>query len=283
MSALAAVAARLRCPHCGAALSPAERSLRCARGHSYDVARAGHVSLPAPRVKTSTGDSAEMVAARNAFLGAGHYAPLARALLDAAERANTHGIQDACVVDLGAGTGYHLAALLGTFASWRGLALDASRPALRSALRAHPRIAAVVCDVWHPLPLRDGAADLLVSVFAPRNAGEIARVLSPGGALIVVTPTRMHLHQVVSTIGMIRVDPDKQARLSAKLSPYLRPVRRRRVDFDMTLDHDAVRALVAMGPNAHHLDATTVQDHLERLPQHLRVTASTTVETLIHS
>src|SRR5680860_194779 len=196
--ALAAVAPHLRCPHCGASLSPAGSALTCARGHSYDVARQGYVSLPPPRRVMPPGDSAAMVAARAAFLGREHYAPIAAAVTAAAceARALDGDAGAACVVELGAGTGHHLARLLDEFPATWGVALDASRPALRRAARAHPRVAAVACDAWGDLPVADDAADVVLNVFAPRNGAEIARVLAPAGALIVVTPAAEHLYEL---------------------------------------------------------------------------------------
>jgi 23S rRNA (guanine745-N1)-methyltransferase len=70
------------------------------------------------------------------------------------------------------------------------------------------------------------------------------------------------------------VDPEKQARLHAQLEP-LRPVAARRVEFAMDLTADEVRALIAMGPSAHH-ETREVTDGL-------RVTASVNVETFSRS
>ena len=84
-----------------------------------------------------------------------------------------------CIVDLGAGTGWYLARALERLRGTTGLALDVSKPALRRAARAHPSLAAVACDAWGPLPLRDGGVAAVLDIFAPRNAAEIARVLVP--------------------------------------------------------------------------------------------------------
>ena len=46
-------------------------------------------------------------------------------------------------------------------------------------------VAAVVADTWDGLPLADGCVDLVQVVFAPRNPSEFARVLRPGGTLVV--------------------------------------------------------------------------------------------------
>ncbi len=39
----------LRCPHCGGALERAGDAVRCADGHSFDLARQGYLSLLARR------------------------------------------------------------------------------------------------------------------------------------------------------------------------------------------------------------------------------------------
>ena len=56
-------------------------------------------------------------------------------------------------MDVGAGTGHHLAAVLDALPDARGIAIDASPAALRRAARAHERAAAVGADAWKPLPL----------------------------------------------------------------------------------------------------------------------------------
>jgi len=221
-----------------------------------------------------------MIAARDAFLGAGHYAPILAAVSEAAwAGVEKSGRPVGCVVDLGAGTGHYLAAVLGRLAGWTGLALDASRAALRRAVQADPRIAGVVCDVWSPLPVRDGMADLVLSVFAPRNPPEIGRILAASGTLVVLTPAEDHLRELVSLLGMIGVDPDKPARLRAQLEPHLHAVSTRSVEFAVTLDHAAAAALAGMGPSAHHLEASMLRARVADLPDPLRATARVNVAT----
>jgi len=62
-------------PPSGRRRCPAGRCGPCGTGHAFDVARQGHVHL-APGNRRLAGDTAEMVAARAAFLDAGHYAPV---------------------------------------------------------------------------------------------------------------------------------------------------------------------------------------------------------------
>jgi 23S rRNA (guanine745-N1)-methyltransferase len=276
LAALDAVLTALRCPHCAAPLTRSGAVLACARGHRYDIARRGDVALLPPGGRRHAGDSAPMVTARAAFLGAGHFAPITAAIVAAAREALAPAASS-CVVDVGAGTGHHLAAVLDALPGRPGLALDVSPPALRRALRARPRIAAVGCDAWGGLPLRDGAAGLVLNVFAPRNGAEFARVLAPGGALIVVTPTPRHLAGLRPVMGTLEVDPAKPARLHAEVSRWFDAARRSTVEFELHLSRDAARALVAMGPSARHVD--DLDERLARLPAPLTVTASVQVAT----
>lgn len=274
------MADRLRCPNCAAPLKLAGRVLGCARGHAFDVARQGYVALEPPNRKIAPGDSPDMVAARETFLATGHYRAIAEEIAAAVPTdLAAHAGGAPLAVDLGAGTGYYLAALLRDRPSWRGVALDASRPALRRAARAHPRIAAVACDVWLALPLQDARADLALNVFAPRNGPEIARILNPAGALVVVTPTPRHLRELVGALGLLDVGADKQERLHAALAPQLQSVRRRELELAMTLERDELHTLIAMGPSAHHLDARLLAERVAQLPRSVSAGASLVVET----
>jgi SAM-dependent methyltransferase len=279
-------------------LAVVERSLACPQRHTYDIARHGHVTLA--RGTAATGDDADMVAARAAVFDAGHYAPLtaalagaARAAVDAGHDASlTGGAAGAAVdaghdaalagaaraavgsprapglavLDLGAGTGHHLAGVLAAWPAALGIALDASRPALRRAVRAHANVAGVVADVWQALPLRDATVDVALDVFSPRNAAEMARVLKPGGVALVAVPTAGHLAELADLHG-VRVDPEKAERLERTVGGHLRCEHRQEVRWTMALTADEVERVLRMSPAGAHR-------HADRTPSARAVTGS---------
>jgi 23S rRNA (guanine745-N1)-methyltransferase len=279
---LADVVDLLRCPVCGDGLGEAGGALRCAAGHSFDIARQGYVNLVPARA-----DTPEMVEARDAFLSVGHFRPLTAVLAEEARAAAAAGgagsADGGAVVDVGAGTGHHLATVLDALPNARGIAIDASPAALRRAARAHERAAAVGADAWKSLPLGDGIATIVLSVFAPRNAAEMARVLAPpdggssGGTLLAVTPTTRHLHELVGPLGLLSVPDDKEDRLDAQLASHFTLASRRTIEHAMFLTRDECAQLVRMGPSAWHVDQDSVNQRLEALPDPLTVTASVTL------
>ncbi|GLX96392.1 putative RNA methyltransferase [Herbidospora sp. NBRC 101105] len=234
----------LVCPVCRDDLALAAGAARCPRGHSFDVARQGYLNLLSTPVK---GDTPEMVSARETFLASGAFAPIAETVA-----ARAKGV----VGDAGAGTGYYLARAVHD----RGLALDVSKHALKKAARAHPRIGAVVADVWKPLPVRDAAFDTLLNVFAPRNAGEFRRVLKPTGTLITVTPNSDHLAPIVARFGLLSVDDEKDRRLADTLGDHFARDVTEPVASWLDLTAAEVMSVIAMGPSAWHARAVEVSE-----------------------
>ncbi|MFC5655746.1 methyltransferase domain-containing protein [Streptomyces nogalater] len=246
----------LRCPACRTRrLHPGRGALRCPAGHAYDIARHGYAAL-LTGTRATSGDDAAMVQARDRFLSTGAYAPIRRA---GARLAADSISGQATVVDVGCGTGYYLAGVLDRLPGARGLGLDTSVRALRSAARAHHRAAAVAWDVFRPFPLADQVADVVLDVFAPRNPAEFHRVLRPAGRLIVVRPTDGHLAELRGRVpAMVTVDPAKEQRLHRALNPFFEAVTTERVEYSVPLAGPDALDLVAMTPSAHHVSRTAL-------------------------
>ncbi|MFF0268688.1 putative RNA methyltransferase [Kribbella sp. NPDC004536] len=264
----------LRCPVCADRLALDGRTARCAQGHAYDLAKQGYLNLLPAASNGIEGDSAAMVGARTVFLGTGYYVAIRDALILAAGLG-----ADDLVVEVGAGTGYYLAGVLGTSDRRRGIALDVSKYAARRAAKVDPRIASVVCDAWKELPVVDGSAQVVLNVFAPRNAKEMARILAPDGRLLVVTPNQQHLAELVDVLGMVSVDEDKERRLQDSLDGAFVRTGSEVVEETMSLDRTAVEQLVLMTPSARHLNYRDLLQQIAVLPEPTIVTLSVTLST----
>ncbi|MEU5671774.1 putative RNA methyltransferase [Micromonospora sp. NPDC047753] len=184
------------------------------------------------------------------------------------------------VVDAGAGTGRYLGAVLAALPDAVGLALDVSKPALRRAARAHPRAAAALADTWQRLPLADASTAVLLNVFAPRNGPEFHRVLDPAGTLLVVTPDTDHLAELVDTLNLLRVDPDKADRVAASLGGHFTLVSSAVHRAGLALTRQEVATVVGMGPSAWHTDAAALTTRLAALPEPVRVTVAVRLDVL---
>lgn len=262
----------LRCPVCGVPLQPVDgpgaphRALVCASGHSFDAAKQGYYNLLVGKGTVFEADSARMVASRFDFLDAGHYRPLAEAVAAAvAPLVPQRG--EFTILDSGTGTGQYLRVVLDEVsrrggATCTAVALDISKFALRRAARLNPEAICLACDVWQPLPIADAAVDAVTVIFAPRNAAEFARILRPGGRLIVVTPRAGHLAAVAERTGMLGIEEDKDARLAESLSGHFVAESARDLDIGMMLTPGEVADLAFMGPAGHHLDRAALVSSL---------------------
>ncbi|WP_395403941.1 putative RNA methyltransferase [Arthrobacter sp. UC242_113] len=293
----------LLCPVCRQDLQPVGdagsgrvRVLACRERHSFDAARQGYFNMLVGKGTAFESDTAEMVAARTAFLDAGHYLPLAEALARAAEPALNGPAPT--VLDSGTGTGHYLRAVLdylgdrvknrepGDGAGVDGVAavgLDISKFALRRAAKLNPEAINLVGDVWQPLPLPDAAVDVVTVVFAPRNPAEFARVLKPTGRLIVVTPRAGHLGEIASRAGMLGIDPGKDERLADALAGRFSPLSAQDIDVDLSLSPEDVANLALMGPAGHHTDRATLTERLAGLPQATKVSARFRISVFVPS
>lgn len=230
------------CPVCGQALQFEEAVCLCPNGHRFDRAREGYVNLLPPGHNARAGDSPEMVRARRAFLSRGYYAPLAQALARAAAAAVPAG---GVLLDAGCGEGYYtaqMAAACGGSVSAAGF--DISKDAVKKAAKSCPAAQLAVGSIFR-MPVADGAADCLTSVFAPYCAEEFARVVRPGGHVLAVVPGKRHLFGVKLIVYAAPYENDE----AGYDLPGFTPEGRQPLEYDMHLDSsEDIHSLFAMTP-----------------------------------
>ena len=195
-----------QCPLCGEPLT-GDTALKCGRNHSFDRAKEGYWHLlPVQSMRTKApGDSKEMVAARRAFLNAGHYGIFGRAL---GELCLAYGVPTGAdaplhLLDAGCGEGWYDRCIAQAFAqAGRPVQLagfDIAKPAVRLAAKALPAAKYAVASSFAQ-PVRTGWADLLLNCFSPFAQEEFRRVLRPGGRIIYVVPGAEHLYQMKAVL-----------------------------------------------------------------------------------
>mgnify|MGYP002652103521 FL=1 len=274
-------------PNDGTALSGADDFSRLVSesGHSFDVAKQGYVTLAAGAGLKHKGDDMDMVNARETYLAMGHFATFVEAVTgavqDGLDSASLAESTPASLLEVGAGTGYYLAHTLDSIAEARGVGLDISPHAAKHLAKCHPRVGAVVADVWERLPIRDESIDAISVVFAPRNPAEFQRVLAPGGQVIVLTPDAGHLDELREPLGILGVEDGKVERMYEQAEGYLEqaadPVD---ISFPIELDKASVAAQVGMSPSARHISAGELAERMAALPPTLTVTARARLDRL---
>jgi len=195
----------LACPLDGEPLHLEGGTWRCASNHSFDVAKQGYVNLLPVQQKRSTdpGDSKAMVAARQRFLAAGEYAPIAEALSQAVmSHADQTQAETYCCLDAGCGEGYYLRQLAHNVPELQALSLlglDISKWAVQSAAKQDDKQAPIcrwVVGSNAQLPVQSASVDSVLCMFGFPVYSEFARVLKTGGQLIQVDAGPQHLREL---------------------------------------------------------------------------------------
>jgi 23S rRNA (guanine745-N1)-methyltransferase len=258
----------LLCPVCNAPLEASAATFCCAAGHSFDPAKEGYLNLLLSHQRRSNhpGDDPQMVHARRRFLDSGAYDPLKQLLGSAAS--------GPAILDCGCGEGSFLAALSGNL-----FGMDISKEAIRSAAKRYPHIRWIVANALRPLPFADHSMDTLVSLLAPRNPPEFARVLKPDGALLLGVPGPHHLIELRSRLATQVDDFEEKAdEAAAKCSPHLTERHRTALSYEQTLRPAQLADLVQMTP-LFWCSSPAAKAALGDLPE-LKVTVSFTLLTL---
>lgn len=273
----------LSCPVCGGALVREGKSLLCRsteKVHTFDVAKEGYVNLlPPGRGRNSrSGDEAEMIRARSAFLETGAYDRLSDEIASLIARfAPFRESAPLTVVDSGCGEGYHSIrftkgvldltgrdVLLAAFDASKSGAAHGAKAAYRAGLSSKggvgeafdgKALASFMTGNIFSLPLRDGASDAVVSMFAPLAWEEMSRVLSEDGIVVVSASGRDHLTEMREIIYDEVIKKDSSVTADGGFSE----VYKTNVKYKITLDSSsAIMSLFGMTPFCHRTPAEAV-------------------------
>jgi 23S rRNA (guanine745-N1)-methyltransferase len=270
----------LRCPHDRQPLDVVGGCLRCAAGHSFDIAARGYVNLlrAGDRRSRDPGDSRAMVAARHRFLERGHYAPVADAIHDLLSRRLPSG---AVVVDAGCGEGYYLQRLREQ--SLQGgqpepvcIGFDISRWAVQAAAKRFPASWLVASN--RNIPLADGSVDGVLDLFGFPRFDEFRRILAPTGHVVCANAGPRHLLELRELLYDDVTVRDRSGGLPEGFTCEARQQLSYRIE---TLERDAIADLLLMTP--HMFRAPREGRDRVAACRRLDVTVDVTLTVLTHS
>ena len=251
----------LLCPICGNALTKQDKSYRCENGHSFDIARQGHINLLPVQHKRSLspGDTAQQVASRRNFLDGGFYAPIREALCALAKDHECHGP----ILDVGCGEGYYSAALAAALNA-ELLGLDISKEAVRYAAGRY-KGPVWICASAARLPVKNDSVGLITSLFALTIPEEFKRVLRPDGAFIQVLAAEDHL---LGLKNIIYPELHHKEKFTTPELPGFRLTESRPLKFTFTVEGEQVQNLLSMTPHVYRIS----KEGAENLRQTKRLT-----------
>lgn len=232
----------LICPICSSTLTREEGRFACPENHSFDIARQGYVNLLTVQQRHSAhpGDTKEQVLCRREFLEGGFYAPIVDALIAAAKKFGASGP----VLDVGCGEGYYSTRLSEAMGA-ELTGLDISKDAVRYASGKY-KDAQWLCATAARIPVPDGSAGLLTSLFAITLPEEFHRVLVENGLFFQVLAAQDHLLGLKKIIydALIFREKDTVPELPGFALLESIPIR-----FSFTVKGQQVRNLFAMTPH----------------------------------
>ena len=236
-------ASLLACPLCRAPLRVVGgQALLCKKKHCFDIARQGYVNLIPNK---SAAYPPELFAHRRRIYGDGFYAPFAQrldAVLDSFCSAETPVLLDA-----GCGEGYY-ARTLRAHAPCVKLAFDISKDAVLLAARQGKEALWMVAELDN-IPVRSGAADVVLNILTPAHYAEFARVLRPGGLVVKVVPGSDYLAELRALAGpQLRNQTYDNAEVLAYFEAHVRLLHKERVAYTLSVAPEQALAWAGMTP-----------------------------------
>ena len=244
----------LLCPICSEQLNQQDRQFVCPQNHSFDVARQGYVNLLAVQQKHSLnpGDTREQVLSRREFLERGYYAPILDTLITEARALGISGE----ILDVGCGEGYYSARLADALGA-ELTGLDISKEAVRCAAAKYKGKRWLCATAAH-IPVENGSADLLTSLFALTLPEEFHRVLKEGGYYFQVLAAEDHLLELK---GIIYDTLHFKEKNTVPELPGFALVKSVPIRFTFTVEGQQVQNLFSMTPHVFRIG----KDGAERL------------------
>jgi len=198
----------LQCPICGKKIRFHAGGLVCKREHRFDISSKGYVNF-LQASKQLNGYERQFFESRRRIFDAGYYNHIVEAVsyyvMESIKSRNSETVETSgggdplMILDAGCGEGFYALALQKclreTGNAAQVMAFDIAADAIRTAAKSGEPVKWMVADITN-IPVRDGAADMILDVFTPANYKEFIRIMKPDGRLIKVVPGAAHMEQL---------------------------------------------------------------------------------------
>lgn len=239
----------LQCPYCHQSLKvEEEKSLKCEKNHTFDVAKQGYINLVTNGIKTAYDKT--LFASRYEIISSiGLYDELQKELVASiTKEIKKEGIT---IIDLGCGEGSHLNQLKERLADKNitGIGIDISKDAILAASKHYDSFTWLVGDLAN-LPIQNNSVDIILDILSPSNYKEFLRILAKEGLVLKVVPASDYLKEIRE---VIYDDPKKHRYIQEEnimqlFYQHFNNVKETRITYTKQLSPSEMEHLIKMTP-----------------------------------
>lgn len=226
----------LQCPHCRETMKlEEEKRLECIRGHSFDLAKQGHVHLL--RKAADSNYSKELFAARQKVISSGIYNEMHQAVLEEMPQQYHH------LLDAGCGEGSHMMSLRKE-KEFLGVGADMAKAGIELAAKQDDQLLWLVADLADA-PFKNESFDVILNLFSPANYGEFQRLTKKQGKVIKAVPGTKYLQELRELTGEAAYENQGVVEGFAKNYPE---VKRKRITYQHPVAPELRESVLLMTP-----------------------------------
>ena len=187
------------CPYCHGLLEVVEeKSLKCNKNHTFDIAKQGYVNVLSNAVKTSY-DKDLFTSRYEVIRNIGFYSELQAELKKVIDQYVKK--ESITMLDIGCGEGSHLNKMkeLLPGKSIKGIGIDISKEGILLAAKNYDELHWFVGDLAN-IPVNNQSVDVILDILSPSNYKEFLRILAKDGIVIKVVPASEYLKEIREAI-----------------------------------------------------------------------------------
>ncbi|URZ87096.1 putative RNA methyltransferase [Floricoccus penangensis] len=254
---------KLACPLCQSSFDLSRYSLRCQKGHQFDINKKGFVNFLNHKVVENY--TKEMFEPRGRMIRAGMY----EGVLEYIKK----NLLGKTLLDVGCGEGSHLSLL--NF-DGENFAFDIARDGINLATNQDIEAFWAVADLTK-LPYANSSMDNILNIFTPSNYDEFRRVLSENGQVIKVVPDKYYLQELRKAYKL-PLDYDN-SKVIAKFKEEFPKVTEEEVYYEFQIPEELRNDFLKMSPLEWQVDDELLAEVKNNSPK----TATVNVKILIGS